>query len=392
MSDELLLRWTKGLDNVSPDGARDWGALSRADNVDIDRAGSVARRAGYTRIAAVLAHSAWTSPARGDSFAIVDGALCRVRYPWSVTEIAQLTADLPASYDDVNGDVIVSTRHDLLAIAPDFTVRRVGLETPGIAAVRAETHGGLAAGTYGVAAAFLRGAEEGQLCEAQFIEIGEGGGIGIDLQPASEDLPTAVRLYRTQANGDVLYRSRDVPVGLEGFTLGVDPIGRQAKTQYLERMVPGEIVRLWRGMLWTARGSTAFHSEPLRYGVYAPHLNHVPLGAPVRLFEPVEGGIFVGTREGIFFLAGRGPSQFEVRPLDGAPPVKGSAIRVPGSLLGDYAKTDKRVPIWLAGNGYVIGMPDGSLIEPHAARIRLPATGGAAAAVVRGRQIITVVS
>jgi hypothetical protein len=375
---DMPLLWTFGIDHKSGKTALPVGAVTDAVNIDIDRAGGVNRRLGYSSLLAQAGcHDVWSSEVRGDSFAIVGGALCQVHVPWSATSLQALTQDAAFSYTDLNGEVVCGSRYDALVIKTDSTVRRLGLETPGAPGLAAAGSGGLDAGTYGVALAYLCGSEEGALSRAAFVELTVGQGLSLTVPQPIEALPTAIRVYRTQANGDVFYRCGDIPLAMTTYILGVGQIGRQADNWRLERMPPGDFWCYWKGLLWCVRGSVAFHSEPLRYGLYDPKFNFVQFGAAVRLFLPVEGGIFVGTKDGIFFLSGSGPKEFSVRKTGGKAPISGTGIRFPASNLKDG--TGEYVAAWLASNGFVVGHSDGGITEPQSKRIALSGNVGSAA-------------
>ena len=387
---DVPLSWKLGIDNVSNKSNLPQGAVADAVNVDIDRAGTLARRAGYAQVLGGSAHDLWTSPARSESFAAIGGALCRVRMPWASTSLHPLAVDVPLSYDDLNGDVVCGSKHETLVIAPDLSVRRLGLEVPGAPGVVPAASGGMTAGAYGVAISYLCGNEEGGLSSITFADLTEGQGFALTLPQPAESLPTAIRIYRTQANGDVLYRVTDLPLSITSYLLGLTPVGRQASNWGLERMMPGDFVRAWKGRLWTVRGRTIYFSEPLRYGLYSPRHNFVQAANPVTLFEPVEAGIFVGGRDGIHFISGTNPKDFNPVKLGGQAPIRGTGTRLLSALLGDDGDSGQYVALWLAGNGFVIGRSDGSIVEKQRRRITL--SGAAGAVAVHGRQVTAVVS
>lgn len=384
----IPLSWSRGIDNVSNRTGLPEGTVADAVNVDIDRSGIASRRDGYSLVASGVGHSLWTSEARAESFMVLAGVLCKVTMPWATTALQALTTDAPMSFCDLNGDVIASSKFDLYAINPGLVVRRLGLETPGAPGLAAASSGGLDAGSYGVAIAYVYGDEEGPLSPASFVTLTAGQGLTISAPQPLEGLATRIRVYRTPANGDILYRAGDIPLALSSYILGVGPIGRQANNQFLERMPPGDMVCAWRGLLWTVRSNVAFHSERLRYGVYDPRFNFIQFGGAIRMFLPVESGIFVGTREGVFFVAGSGPKEFTVRKTGAGAPVSGSGRRLRLSLTttesGEYAA------LWLGPNGYVMGMPDGSIKEIQKERIQLSANS--AVGCIHDGRALTIVS
>lgn len=388
---DMKLQWNLGMDTVSRKGQLPLGAVVDAVNADIGMNAELSRRDGYSSVyAGSDTHSLWTSSVRSESFAIVGGYLCKITMPWSVTQLQQVL-DAPFFYDDLNGDVVCGSRLETFVIAPDLSVTRHGLERPLPPALAAVAAGGLDAGTYGVAISFLRGYEEGPLSAPMFVVLTIGQGINVTVPAAVEATPTKIRIYRTSANGDVLHRVLDVATGAATHLLGVTTLGRQARNQNLERMLPGEFIRYWNGMLWTVRGNYAYCSEPMWYGVYNPRFNFVPMQNAIRLFEPVKNGIFIGTKEGMFFLRGNKPQEFVVEKLGGAAPLRGTAQRIPASLLGgNDGDTGEYAVIWLSRVGFVVGTSEGKIIERQRRHIVLDGTDGAV--VVNNGRIVAVVT
>jgi hypothetical protein len=386
--------YTIGIDNVSGEGELAPGAVADAVNVDFGRAGGVSRRAGSTRrMETTSAHSLWTAP-DGRSFGVIDGELCRLTWDGSAlaaTELRELESDARLSYDAVNASIVCGNASELLEVLADDTVRPLALPRPGVPAAEASAAGGLHAGRYAVALSFLRGGEEGPLSFAAFVDVAEGGGLSVTTPTV--DGATAVRVYRSEANGETLQRAADMP--LDGtFLVGTGPLGRLADTQYLERLPGGQIVRHWKGLLLVARGHTVMWSEPMRYGLYDPRHNFVQFPQNVILMEPVEGGVFVGTRDGVVFLAGTSPSEWTQQRKSALAPVAYTGMRVEAGLLAGDPPGDTHVAMWLAKNGIVIGTSDGSLREVHAKRIRLPdnQAAGVGAAVIHDRQVLATIN
>lgn len=390
MSD-IKLSWGLGIDNISSKTNLPDGAVVDAKNVDIDRAGTLGRRFGCSSVQNQRTHSLWESDVRGESFGVIGGVLYKLNMPFAATALRTLISDDTLSYTDHNGDVVASSRHEMLDIAPDLSVRNHGLERPGAPGVAPAASGGLDPGDYGVAIGYMRGNEEGALSPASFVTIGAGQGFALTIPQPLESLPTAVRVYRTSAGDDVLKRAADIPLGMTSFILGLTNLGRQAYTQFTDRMIAGDFVRHWHGMLWCVRGNSWFHSDPLWYGVYSPRFNHGSMGNAIRMFEPVEGGIFVGTKDGVFFLSGSGPKEFTVRKLGGRPPLKNSARRIPASLLGPEGDSGQYVVLWFTDNGFVIGQSDGSIVEHQRKRFKLADSSGTAAISIHNRRATVVI-
>ncbi len=157
-------------------------------------------------------------------------------------------------------------------------------------------------------------------------------------------------------------------------------------------MPGGDIVRYWRGRLLVARGKRIYFSEPMRYGMYSPREGFIQLPKDVRMMRPVSGGVYIGTEDGVKFYAGAGPKDLSPRDTGGKPPVAGTDTLVDAEEFGDIGVKDEEVALWLAANGFVVGTPDGKLVEVQANRVRLPSgAAGVGAVVVSDRKAVAVV-
>jgi hypothetical protein len=393
MAEILLSPWRFGIDHVSTDTNLPHGAVRDAVNVDFDRAGTVQSRAGYSVVQPLAdVHSMWTSAASGQSYAVIGGALCSIQFDGVSlvsTSLYGLENDEPLSYLDLNGDVVCANRAEILRIR-DGSVARLGVEdpsTPGLS--QASQVGDLDAGKYGVATSFLRGSEESALSGAVWLDVSAGNGITVALPPPNDSDVTGIRIYRTGANGDEFYRAVDVPLGIASYIVGAGVLGRQADNRFMQRLPGGHIVRYWKGRLLVARGRNLLFSSPMRYGLFTPTEDFVQLPHRIRIVQPSEGGVFVGTKAGVTFLAGTSPSDMRAVATGGEPPVAGTDMRIETSILGgDRDFGGAYAALWLAGNGFVVGTADGNLVQAQAKRIKLPSTSGAGAAVLFNRTII----
>lgn len=394
---ELVLGpFTIGIDNVSKDTGIADGGVRDAVNVDFDRDGAFERRPGLgtAKVVAAGRKALWRSPATGVAFAQVGTAISEAT--WDETALtlaprATLATDDRATFCDLPAGYAFANRTTIGRILPDGTSRGIGVEDANAPGATPAGSGGMHAGQYAVGIAYLRGDEEGALSALTFVQVVEGGGILLALPQPSEGDVTAIAVYATQPNGEVLHLRDVAPLGMPAYMLGARAPGRISSTQGLARMPGGNIVRTWRGRLLVARGNVVLMSPPLRYGLYDPRHGFVQESERVVLLEPVEGGFFVGTAKGVAFYRGNDPKTLERVKTNGARPVpfaSGSALA--SDFGGDLGASDKPVAIWLAENGFVVGNADGSLLQPQSQRIRLTAGGGAIA--LNNRKVLAVVS
>lgn len=383
MPDKILFGpFTKGVDNQTTDTRLPEGAVRDAVNVDFDNTGNAMRRAGFARkVSSSSLHSLWTSEEQGISYVMDAAVLKRVRVAAdgsvSLSTLGTMPNAMPVSYTDLNGKVVFGNRGYLYAATADGEVGPLGVENPGSFQVSAGTGGGLPAGRYGVALSYIHSnMTEGGVGEAQFVTVPEGGSIALVLPTAIEAETAGIQVYRTPANGDVFYRCGLAPAAGGPWTIGEGPLGRAADNRFKVRMLGGDIVRAWKGRLLVARGSTVWFSEPLQYGLTAEARNFVSAASTIRVLEPVEGGVYVGTETGVWFLSGADPTTWGLILLSGKPPLAGSGFRVRPALLNpEQAQEPGTLYVgWFAVNGIVLGSPSGRLIEPHDGQLLIPAS------------------
>ena len=367
--------WPLGIDNVSAENTlkRDQNgrtiAVRDAFNVDINRDGMPARRPGRRRTLALSGlHSLWGCDT--GAFGVAEGVLYRLSAT-QATAVCTLNSDDPCDYTELNGTVIVGNRTSLIEVSAAGW-RPVGVPVAPAPTLSADPAGGLHAGRYSVAIACMRGDEEGALSPLQTVTVGEGQGIRLALPAVSSEV-TALRIYRTELGGELLYRCADAPAGLPSYLIGGDLRGKDSPTMYLTRMLPGEFVSYWRGRLLVARGRTIFWSEPMSYGLTSLRHNFVQLPKRITMMIGMQGGVFVGSADGVGFLRGQSPKEWTLATTSGMPPVKRCALVMNGDDLdNNFGQSGKQVALWLAENGFVLGTEDGSVIPAQANRLRIP--------------------
>lgn len=381
--------WPLGIDNVSdPTSVRadDKGrplALVDAVNVDIDRSGDASRRRG-PRLVVPLAglHSGWNG-ARG-AFGVANGTLYALTEA-SATPLGQLPTNEPCTYADVDSRTVVCQRSGLFEVVAS-TLRPLAPPDGPLPSLGVAASGGLVAGRYSVAVAYLRGTQEGALSPLRTVVVAEGKGIELGEIAAVADADLA-RVYRTAPNGTLLQHCADVPLGVPAFVIGQGPLGREAMTQHLARTPGGSLIAAWRGRLLVARGRTLIVSEPMNPGLCSPRHGFVQFADRITMIAAVEAGVFVGTRRGVDFLRGGRPGEWSLEHRGAMPPSPGGLTFIDGNQLpASYQQAGRRVAVWLAGNGFVLGCDDGSLIEPQADRLAI-ATGAGASICALSRRV-----
>lgn len=365
--------WPLGIDRVSAETAlptTDRGvplALRDAVNVTIDRNGRPARRQGRAPVVAQPGlQRLWGHG--GDVFAQAGITLFRV-HPGALEPIAELNSADPVDYDRLVDGVVVANRSTLLRVVGN-RVEPLAVPMASAPTLAPDPDGGLDAGRYTVGVSLMRGDLEGGLSRLRTVEVVAGGGLRLTGLPVSDEA-TALRIYRTTTNGETLYHAQDVPLGLPQVLLGAGRLGKDSPTRALRQMPPGEMVRAWNGRLVTVRGTTLYVSQPLAYHLHSPRHDWVQFPHRITMIAPVQSGIFVGSWQGVVFLAGDRPKAWQHVRTGALPPVPGSSTRLAsGDVDPDFELGGQDAVAWLAPNGYVMGMQSGLVTEIQSRRMK----------------------
>lgn len=376
MSQEMKLGpWPDGIDNVHrPNAVRvdQYGnpqAVVDALNVDFDPTGFPGSRGGQRLAIAISgAHSIATISA-GTYF--VAGGLVYKLFTgngFAATQVGALNSDEPASFDDYLGGVVVSNRSSLIKIMDTYSgvLSIPDAQSP---IVIPQAIGGLKAGNYGVAIANVRGGTEGALSDMQVVSVVEGGGIQVRIPPISG--VDTVFVFRTDTNGMVMFHTDEAAPGSTIVLGSSTDLGKEPEFRFKRAMVSGDFVNFWRSRLLVAIGRNMYFSEPYGHHVTDRRQNFVQFPRKINFIRAVQEGVFVGTKEDVFFLPGTDPKAWKMVSTGGQPAASRGAILVDGSDLDPaYKLTGQNIAVWLSTSGFVYGTPDGGIIEPQAERFK----------------------
>lgn len=397
VSDKALLPvgpWPAGIDNLSPetslrrseDGKRII-ALRELVNADLPSAGWPRRRAGHARVLeCARAHSGWSSP-RFPFLLFADGG---AQYAWDGSSEPFLVRE------GLSGREISIACPNDRAYCTDgkftWTVDSFGaagswsVEAPGGQPALAAVGGGsLGAGDYQVAVSFVSASgEQGGAGLAAVVRVGDKGAIELSAIPQPRNASvTRIRVHRSPPNGDELFFAQDLPVGTVSATLGEVRLGAKLRTQFLEPMPAGAIVRYLGGRMYVAVGSDEIWSEALYFGLTSFEQNRRRVGGRITMMEAVgEGtdgaGRFVSDEKATYYLGGVDPAQQTLRRV--APPaVPGSSCIVLGEKF-PWLNSGQPVAYWMGQNGVpYVGQAGGTVTRANDAAVAPKAARGASA-------------
>lgn len=400
-----------GVNNVAPDSdlPRDEKgnitALRKAVNVDLVGPSKKPRmRAGTTQKLDGACHSPATLRGGRHLFLVRNGDLGawtreQIDAGSGSTMIRAAVGTRYLHYAEVNGDVYWSNTDVFRRIrGADLADLPGWIDCPGVPQVSAyDGVGGLNPGTYRIGVTwFDADAYQSGCAGLAEVTLIAGQGILVNRFPVPPEGAVRMRLYRTEADGEVLYACSDMLPGVTQIILGAEDLGAQLETLWHTPMPPVALLRYWSGrLLGFEQDNVLRWSEALRVGLTTPD-NYMRLGARGTLLEPIgegsEGaGCWVADHARTYWMAGNKPSEWRrVIKRDHAA-VFGTSIVVPGNVLG--LETTEPVAYWLGSDGvFCAGLPGGELRPLTEGRLALP-EGEIGASVFREyeglRQIVT---
>lgn len=388
--DRRFGRWPAGVDQVSDVRdlqAREQPGVRAAVNIDFGTDGRPHRRAGYIGLrTGSPAHSLWAPRDAQYGFVVQDGVFYRVTMPPGGPEQFEAVVSLPGrkklAYAELAGSIYVSNPSARFVVGAEGPARPWGVEVPGgQPQATAASSGALDAGRYQVTFTYISNAgEESGAATPIVLEVPDGGGIQLDgiPQPASQAV-VAIRPYLSGPNGLELVATKTIPVGTASLLLGrhsLNTAGKPLDTLHMQRVPFCRLLVPYRGRLYfvpaQGDGARLYYTEPLRYGLYRPHLNYLPLPGRIEDAVAVNGGLYVGTDRATFYFGGEDPKSMQRQQVAPNGMVAGTAIAVRGQIFGDGAANDD-VGVWWSTAGELIRGSGGvSLVTLTRGRLGLP--------------------
>lgn len=148
----------------------------------------------------------------------------------------------------------------------------------------------------------------------------------------------------------------------------------------------GHLVGLFNGRMYVAVDNVLWYSNPFAYSQFDMARNYIGLNDRVRLFEGVQGGMWVGTAKEIIFLKGSNPHEFVYAVAAEYGVRQGSAVRVETSLMNKQAQGIG--VLMVTEEGVCLGTPTGELINFTRERLSYP-SGTYSAGIIKDNVYIT---
>jgi hypothetical protein len=393
-----------GLDNLHREDSLKLGSLRAAVNIDLDANGKPARRRGQQRVITGAVHSA--TACFDTLVAVVDGVL-RAYTPDTYAVTATIRAGMsprPLQWAHTPHRSFWTDGVQLRAFDATLVDTVAWPSEPGwMDSATVVQQGGLHAGNYQVVLtqidAFGRESGAGRALLVEGVE--RNGGILLSGLPSPPEAVT-LRVYATDANGDVLRFVGNATPGSPQYLVAWGPRGQNLETQWLMPMPAGQAVAFAMGRLWVASGRTLHFSEPLRYGATLPD-NRITFGEDITLLAPTgsgpDAGLYVAAGKRTMYLAGANPKEAPLTAARATGAVSGTFRAVHTSAFSTAYESlpQTMAAVWVSSDGvFCLGLPGGSILPMTEKRVVLPRNADTGAIMLRNgdglSQVVAAVS
>jgi len=367
--------------------------LTIGNNVDLDKSGYLARRAGYTRQWSGAAHSLWSDPTGTLCFFVTNGQLTQLNADYTTRGLATV-ANLPMSFMRVNDRVYFSNGLNT-GVIENGAVRSWGLPVPSLPNI-VTTVGQMPAGTYLFTCTYMRGdGQESGAPLAGSFTVPDGSGVIFTLTAPTDPAVAFTQIYLSTPNGEVMYWVGMLPAGTTSFTYtdSTGPMDLPLNTQFLGPAPAGQLVAYYRGMTFVAAGDTLYPSEPFAHELFDLR-KYISLDGRITMIAPLtdremyetgkNSGLFIGTDRSCGVLVGSGPGEFQYVPKANYGAVEGALTFVDGSVFGDDSQGMRELPMWLTTQGICVGLPEMVVRNLTRTKYQFAVTGRGAALFMPG--------
>jgi hypothetical protein len=359
----------KGIRNdVSPERF-DKEDLQAATNIELDETGKPYRRLGATELDAVASHSLWANDEL--AYVVRGGTLRQIMPDLTITDLGITISGPRVAYSRVGNDVFFSDNL-IKGVVGTNGYRPWGIAPP--IPAYSKGVGDLRAGTYLVTTTYLRtnGLESGA---SPVVSVPCTGAESIVVtMPASADpLAGGWQVYVSDTNGEVPYLIATMLASDTTATISALPAARTLAVRTLRCGPPpaGQVVGNYKGRTYVADGAYLWYSLPYEYELFHKAMNFLPFSAPVKTFNAVADGIYIGTEDATVFLHGDDPATFVQKPAAPYGTVLGTESLIPAYYFG---KGDNPTPVqlWMSKQGLCAGLEGGHFMNLTGGRYVLP--------------------
>lgn len=344
-----------------------------AVNVDFTETGRVRLRDGVAMVTDTPFQFLWQSPLHGDCFATLGHDWVKVHSDWSHEVLLPDVARGHIEHMVLNNKVLMASEQGLFVYDGQHAMS-FQLPTPAEPLLQqaANGSGDLSAGEYSVAVSWLRNGMESGLSALGSVVLTHQAAMDVVLPYCFDASITHVKVYVTEHSGSELREYAFLPIDQTQVQItNLQELSRSAAHQHLTAMKTGHSLGLWRGRLMVAQKNVLYFSEPMNYHLMDPRFNFVQLPQRIRFALPVDGGIWVGQQDHVVFLRGSDLKNMSMERKASQAPIAHSGILLGSEQVGaELSQGGAFTALWLAANGYVMGLASGQMVEVQQAHLQ----------------------
>jgi hypothetical protein len=190
------------------------------------------------------------------------------------------------------------------------------------------------------------------------VAVSSSGNIISRLDDSADTHVVAKKVYVTEPGGSTFYHAATVSRGINQVDIGNEYIGNGTLAM-LNKMPPpaGNIIRYHSGRMYIVSGNYIYYTDGFSMDLVSRGTEHVGgesrmnflgLAERIKIFEPVDGGIWV-VADKTYFISGKNPETAEFverSPLSG--------------VEGTSSVDDGGNAHWITPEGYAVGGADGN--------------------------------
>lgn len=356
-----MLKFDKfdGINNVLPGHRLSSSALATATNVDLGLTGEVARRGGYTELAATCHKNLWQ--ANGFRLATVEGNDLRAFVGNTYTTVSAALGTNRVWYCNLPDGRTTFSNGNICGITAGGAATTWGVQIPASVGAAASIAGSLFPGQYRYMLTYVRvsDGQESGTAESAPLNVTSGG---ISLTGLPTLAGHRINVYLNGPNSSHGFLAGFTTGSTFSFTGANDTLVLPCRTDNLSPAPIGTVTAFWRGRVLVAVGSVMWASMAGRWQHFNLRRDFKQFGADITLIQPVDGGIFVGTTKELCFLSGVEFDKLAYsRVVDGRV-VLGSGVTVPGEHIRRGDGTGSGTCMLCIADGVIVaGFSDGGI-------------------------------
>lgn len=331
-SPTVLIDSFKGLNNILRPEDTSSQFLKKAENIDIDKAGKIHKRKGYTKVDTGNYTSLWSSENSSECYGVKDGNLVRIHNDYSTSIVRSGVGSDPISFDEINNQIFYSSI-SVNGVIENGVSRSWGIANYLPSPTLSATTGSLSSGTYQVTFTLVRsnGLDGGSPIPS-VITVPQNGGITFTMPSSPDPDLLYARVYVSTRDGIELYYHGVVNFGSSYTISDVRENINILRAADFQEAPLGHIVKYYKGRIYIVNDNVIYYSDPFQYENFNLAESFIQYDQRIREFLPVEDGIWVAS-DRLYYISGSKPDEFKSDVKEYIKVVEGTAMRISGSYI-----------------------------------------------------------